>query len=324
MEEHHVKAAAVVLSCLGLVASPAALAQAYPSKPITLIVPFAAGSGTDGVARIVAQKLTERLKQQVLVENKAGASAQIGAEFVAKAAPDGYTLFMSTNTPHSANPSLFKSLRYDPIKDFTPIIRTGELPFALAVNPALPVKNLKELLDYAKAKPGKLSYATPNSTSLVASETIKFMAKVAIVGVPYKSSPQALTDLVGGQLEIYVVDFGSGLAMLKSGKVRTLAVTPARGSKIMPDVPPIARTLPGFDLTSWNGIFGPAKLPRPIVDRINAEVQAILAEKEVQDKLAAIGFEVGPSKTPEEFAKYVDDQLALWTKLIKQAGIKPE
>jgi len=315
---------AFALAALGLAAGPAAVAQTYPAKPITLIVPFAAGSGTDGVARIVAQKLSERLKQQVLVENKAGASAQIGAEYVAKAKPDGYTLFMTTNTSHSANPSLFKTLRYDPIKDFTPIVRTGELPFAVAVNPALPVKSLQELLDYAKANPGKISYATPNSTSLVASETIKAMAKVDIVGVQYKSSPQALTDLIGGQLEMYVVDLGSGLSTIKSGKVRTLAVTPARGSKILPDAPPVAKTLPGFDLTSWNGILGPAGLPKPIVDRLNAETQAVLAEKEVQDKLANIGFEVWPSKSPEEFAKYVADQLAYWTKLIKQAGIQPE
>ncbi|MFO1364218.1 MAG: tripartite tricarboxylate transporter substrate binding protein [Burkholderiales bacterium] len=313
----------VLALALALAAAPA-LAQDYPSKPITLVVPFAAGSGTDGVARIVGHKLAERLKQQVLVDNKAGASAQIGAEYVAKAKPDGYTLFMATNTPFSANPSLFKTLRYDPIKDFTPIVRVGELPFALAVNPKLPVSSTKELLDYARAHPGKISYATPNSTSLVASETIKRQAKVDIVGVPYKSSPQALTDLVGGQLEMYVVDLGSGLTTLKSGKVKTLAVTPARGTKILPGVPPVAQAVPGFDLTSWNGIFGPAGLPRPIVDKVNAEVLAVLAEKEVQEKLANIGFEVWPSKSPAEFAQYVGDQLALWTRLIKDAGIQPE
>jgi tripartite-type tricarboxylate transporter receptor subunit TctC len=153
---------------------------------------------------------------------------------------------------------------------------------------------------------------------------MKVAARINIVGVPYKASPQALTDLIGGQLEMYVVDLGSGLSTIKSGKVRTLAVTPARGSKILPDVPPIAATLPGFDLTSWNGIFGPANLPRPIVDRLHAEVQAVLAEKDVQDKLASIGFEVWPSKSPDEFARYVADQLAHWTKLIKAAGIQPE
>jgi len=305
-------------------AASTAVAQDYPSKPITLVVPFAAGSGTDGVARIVGQKLGERLKQQIVIENKAGASAQIGAEYVAKAKPDGYTLFMTTNTSHSANPSLFKTLRYDPIRDFTPIVRTGELPFAIAVSPKLPVSNMKELIAYAKANPGKISYATPNSTSLVASETIKVLAKVDLVGVQYKASPQALTDLVGGQLEMYVVDLGSGLSTLKSGKVKVLAVTPARGSKILPGVPPVADALPGFDLTSWNGIFGPAGLPKPIVDRLNAETLAVLAEKDVQEKLANVGFEVWPSKSPDEFAKYVADQLTRWTKMIKDAGIKAE
>ena len=312
------------LALLGLAIGSQTLAQTYPSSPITLVVPFAAGSGTDAVARVIAQKLSDRLRQQVVVDNKPGASAQIGAVFVARAKPDGYTLFMTTNTSHSANPSLFQNLKYDPIKDFTPIVRTGELPFALVVANHLPIKSMKELIDYAKANPGKLSYATPNSTSLVASETLKRMADINMVGVPYKSSPQAMTDVVGGQIELYVTDFGSGLAMIRADKVRTLAVTPANGSKILPNVPPVAQTLPGFDLTSWNGIFGPAGLPKPIVDRISTEVIAILAEKEVQDRLAVIGFEVMPSASPELFEKYVADQLTLWTRLIKQAGIKPE
>lgn len=312
------------LAIAGLIVCGQTLAQTYPSGPITLVVPFAAGSGTDAVARVIAQKLSDRLRQTVVVDNKPGASAQIGAVFVARAKPDGYTLLMTTNTSHSANPSLFQNLKYDPIKDFTPIVRTGELPFALVVANALPVRSMKELIDYAKANPGKLSYATPNSTSLVASETIKQMAGITVTGVPYKSSPQAMTDVVGGQIELYVTDFGSGLAMIKAEKVRVLAVTPAGGSRILPNVPAVAQTLPGFDLTSWNGIFAPAGLPRPIVDRLHAEVLAILSEKEVQDRLAVVGFEVMPSASPEMFTKYVADQLALWTRLIRQAGIKPE
>lgn len=312
-------------TALGLAHAGAALAQApYPAQPVTLVVPFAAGSGTDAIARTVGQKLSERLKQPVVIDNKPGASAQVGAQFVAKAKPDGYTLFMTTNTSHSANPSLFAALKYDPIKDFTPIARVGELPFALAVHPSVPAKSIKELIDYARAHPGKLSYATPNSTSLVATETIKRIAGVDIVGVPYKSSPQAMTDLIGGQVEVYVVDFGSGMSMIRTDKIRTLGVTTAEGSKILPGVPPIGKTVTGFDLTSWNGIFGPAGLPRPVVDRLNTELQAVLADKEVQDKLAQIGFEVWPTKTPDEFGKYVADQLAHWTTLIKQAGIKPE
>ena len=320
-----------LLASLGLAAALVAGAQpaqpappAWPTGPVSLVVPFAAGSGTDAVARTVAQKLGERLKQPVLVDNRPGASAQLAAQHVAKAKPDGYTLFMTTNTSHSANPSLFTALKYDPIKDFTPVARVGELPFVLAVNPALPVRSVKELIDHAKANPGKLSYGTPNSTSLVASETIKRLGGVDIVGIPYKSSPQALTDLIGGSLQVYVVDLGSGMATLKTDKVRTLGITTAEPSPLLPGVPPIARTLPGFDLTSWNGIFGPAGLPRPVVDRLNTELQAVLAEKEVQDKLGQIGFVVWPSKTPEAFGQYVAQQLTHWRTLIQAAGIQPE
>lgn len=318
------KLIASMLACLGLAAGAAAHAQTYPSRPITLVVPFAAGSGTDAVARVVAQKLGDRLHQTVIVDNKPGASAQIAAVYVAGAKPDGYTLMMTTNTSHSANPSLFKSLRYDPIKDFTPIALIGELPFAVAVNPKLPVKTFKEFIDYAKANPGKLSYGTPNSTSLVASETIKRLGGIDMLSVPYKSSPQALTDLISGQIQFYVVDLGSGMSMLKTDKVRTLAVTTAASTKLLPDVPPVAQTLPGFDLTSWNGVFGPAGLPRPVVERLHAELMAVAADKEVQDKLSQVGFQVSPSSSPDTFAKYVGDQLNHWSQLIRQAGIKPE
>lgn len=318
----------VIARVLGLLALAAATgtasAQAYPSGPVTLVVPFAAGSGTDAVARIVAKRLADRLKQPVLVDNKPGASAQIGAQHVAKAKPDGYTLFMTTNTSHSANPALFASLKYDPIKDFTPITRVGELPFALLVNAGFPARTLKELIDNARANPGKLSYATPNSTSLVASETIKRMAGLQVTAVPYKSSPQALTDLVGGQVQMYVADLGSTMGMIKAGNVRALAVTTRAPLKSLPGVPPVASEVPGFDLTSWNGIFGPAGLPAPVAERLNTEILQVLAEKEVQEQLALLGFEVWPSRNPDEFARYVAEQLAHWTALIKQAGIRPE
>ncbi len=307
-----------------VVCSSSAMAQTYPNKPITLVIPFAAGSGTDFVARTVAQKLSERLKQPVVVDNKAGASAQIAAQFVAKAAPDGYTLFMTTNTSHSANPWMFKTLNYDPIKDFTPIVRVGELPFALAINPKISAKTLQEFIDYAKKTPGKLAYATPNSTSLVAMETIKKIAGLDIVGVPYKASPQAMTDLISGEVQVYVVDLGSGMASLKSDRVRLLAVTTAKGSQSFPGTPAIASVVKGFDLVSWNGIFGPANLPRPIVDKINTEMQAVFADKDFQARIAATGFELDPTKTPEEFAKYVDFQLKHWGEMLRNAGVKPQ
>ncbi|RUP31706.1 MAG: tripartite tricarboxylate transporter substrate binding protein [Curvibacter sp.] len=305
-------------------AAPTTASGNYPAGPITLVVPFAAGSGTDSVARTLGQKLAERLRQPVLIDNRPGASAQLGAQYVAKAKPDGYTLFMTTNTSHSANPSLFAQLRYDPIKDFTPVAGVGELPFALAIHPSVPARNLSEFIAYAKARPGQLSYATPNSTSLVASETLKRIAGLDIVGVPYKSSPQAMTDLVGGQVQMYVADLGSGMSMLRSDKVRTLGITTAETSRLLPGVPPIGKTVPGFDLTSWNGVFGPAGLPPPVVERLNREINSVLADPEVQDKLAQIGFLVWPGATPEVFAQYVADQLRHWGQLIRQAGIRPE
>ncbi|MDO5624099.1 MAG: tripartite tricarboxylate transporter substrate binding protein [Pseudomonadota bacterium] len=310
--------------CFGALAAAHAAAQSYPDRTITVVVPFAAGSGTDAVARVVTQKLSDQLKQPVVVDNRPGASAQIAAQFVASAKPDGYTLLMTTNTSHSANPGLYKNLKYDPIKDFTPITRIGELPFVLAVNNNVPAKTLQEFIDYAKNNKDKLSYATPNSTSLVASETIKRMAGVDVLGVPYRSSPQAMTDLIGGQVQMYVVDLGSGMSMLQSGKVRPLAMTTAKPSKMLPNVPPVADTVKGFDLTSWNGILGPAGMPKPIVDKLNAELQSVLQDKDVRQKLEQLGFEIWPSKTPDEFSQYVGEQLVHWTSLIKQANIQQE
>jgi tripartite-type tricarboxylate transporter receptor subunit TctC len=309
---------------LGLLASSVAIGQTYPSAPVTLVVPFAAGSGTDAVARIVGKKLSDRLTQPVLIENRAGANGQIAAQFVAKAKADGYTLLMTTNTSHSANPSLVSNLKYDPIKDFTPVARVGELPFALVVSQNDSAKTLKEWIENAKRNPGKFSYATPNSTSLVASETIKRIAGIDVVGIPYKSSPQALTDLIGGSIHMYVVDLGSGISMIKAGTVKVLGVTTKEPLGAIPGAPPIATIVPGFDLTSWNGIFGPAGMPKPVADKINAELQQVLEDKEVKDRLNQLGFEIWPTKTPEDFAKYVNDQLVHWSVLIKQAGIRPE
>jgi len=320
------KAACALAVCysLGAASATAQTAIDYPKEPINLVVPFSPGSGTDAVARLVASQLGQRLGQPVVVDNKAGASAQIAAAYVAKAKPDGYTLFMTTNTSHSANPYLFKDLRYDPIRDFTPIARVGELPFALVVNPSVPAHSVAELFDYVRAHPDQLAYGTPNSTSLVASETLKYMTHTQIISVPYKSSPQALTDLVGNQIQIYVADLGSSWGTLKTDRVRTLGVTSAKGSSLLPNVPAIGQTLPGFDLTSWNGIFGPAGMPQDIVEKLNTELQTILNDPAVREQLAQIGFEVWPTTTPKEFAAYVQEQLDHWGTLIRQASIEPQ
>jgi len=314
-----------LLCALALLTTGAcAVAQVYPDRPVTIIVPFAAGSAADVIGRIVALKLAERLKQPVVVDNKPGATGQIGVEMAAKAKPDGYTLVLGSSTTHSANPSLYKTLRYDPVRDFTPIGRAGVLPYVLVVSPALPVRTTKELIDHAKASRSKLSFAYSNSTALLAAEMLGAMAGVELIKVAYKSGPQALTDMLAGHIDLYVVDFASGLPSIRGGKLRPLGLTTGQSSRQLPDVAPLSDTIPGFELSSWAGFFGPANLPKSISDRLAAELQTVLEDKEVQEKFAVVGFDVVPSKSREEFAKYVSDQTVHWARLIKQARIQPE
>jgi tripartite-type tricarboxylate transporter receptor subunit TctC len=313
---------AAVVGCLALTVTAPAQAQNYPTKQITWVVPNTAGSTTDVISRMISGKLSERLKQTIVIENKAGANTQIAAEAVSKAPADGYTLFFTTNTSHSANPVLYTSLRYDPIKDFTPIVRTGQVPFILLVNPSLPVKNTAELIAYAKANPGKLSYAYPVSAAQVSAETLKVKAGIDMVGVPYSGSPQALTDLMSGQIEVYFCDLVSARPHIESGKVRALAVTTMTRSKFLPDLPPVADTVPGFNLTSWSGVFaGGGNVPKPIVDRLSKEITEIMQEKDVQAQLDKLGFELFLTKDQGEFATFVSDQLKLWATMVNDAKI---
>jgi len=298
-------------------------AEPYPAKPIRLVVPFAAGSATDSVGRILAQELSQRLGQNVLVENRPGANGQLAATFVAKSAPDGYTLFMTTNTSHAANPHLYKTLPYDPVRDFEPIARVGTLPFMLVVTAGLPVETTAQLIAYAKAHPGTLAYAAANSTSLVGAETINVIAGTDLLRVSYKSSPEAILDLTAGRLQVMVADFVTAIPHVKAGKLKVLGVTTARRSSLLPEVPPIADTLKGFDLTSWNGLFAPAGTPQPVVARVARETLAILSRPDLRKRLAAIGFEVDPLG-PEPFGRYVRDQVAYWGKLVHAARIEPE
>ena len=320
--------AAATLFAVSSVLAPGARAQTtgdYPQQPIKLVVPFSAGSGTDAVARIVAKALSERLKTPVVVDNKAGANGAIAADFAARAAPDGYTLFMTTNTTHSANPSLMKRLPYDPVKDFTPVARMGNLPFMLVVNPSLPVKTVAELVDYAKANPGKLSYASGNSTGIVSGATLALMAGLDLLHVPYKSTPPAIGDVVSGQVSMMFVDLAAGLSMVKAGKLRALAVTTEQSTKLFPELPPLAATpvFKGFDITSWNGVFAPAGTPAPIVNKLNVALVEIVQDPAIRERLAAIGFDAFGS-TPEELKNFVSSELIKWAKLIKDAGIEPQ
>ncbi|KCB25527.1 Bug family tripartite tricarboxylate transporter substrate binding protein [Bordetella hinzii] len=311
--------------CLAMTAmgQPAA-ADTYPSKPITLVVPFPAGSGTDAVGRIFALELGNRLGQQIVVENKPGANATIAANYVARAKPDGYTLFVTTNTSHSAAPFLMKQVPYDPVKDFTAIARGGNLPFILVTNPKRPYKTVQELVDYARKHPGKVTYASGNSTGIVAGATLARRAGIDILHVPYKGTPQAMTDVVGGQVDFMFTDLASGLPFVQSGQLRALAVSTAERSAIVPGLPSMKEAgVADFDLNSWNGYFGPAGLPPAIVTRLNAAINDIVRDPAVKQKLAGLGFDAF-SGTPQDFAAFVAAQRDLWGKLIHDADIEAQ
>ena len=314
-----------MLTAAGLaLAATGASAQPYPSKPITIVVPFAAGSGTDSIARIIGQYLQNALNQSVVIENKVGASGVLAATSVARAAPDGYTLLMATNSTHSANPHLFKSLSYDPVKDFAPVARAGSYVFMLVVNPEVPAKTLPELVAYAKANPGKLTYASGNTTGIVAGETLKSKAGIDVLHIPYKSTPPAINDVLGGRVSMMFIDLAPGLEHVRAGTLRPLAVTTRERSALLPDLPSLSEAgIPGYDVTSYAALFAPAGTPKDIVDRLNAEVQKIIANPDAKARIAITGFDAfsGP---PETLATFVQSELVNWGKLIKDAGIEPQ
>lgn len=296
----------------------------YPAKPINLVIPFPAGSGTDAVGRIFATELSKILGQQVVIENKPGGNATIAASYVARMQPDGYTLFLTTNTSHSAAPWLMKNVSYDPVKDFTPIARGGNLPFILVINPKLPVKSVEELVAYAKKNPGKLNYASGNSTGIVGGATFAARAGIDLVHVPYKGTPQAMTDVVGGQVDMMFVDVAAGMPLVKSGQLKAIAVSTANRSALLPDLPSMAEAgVKDFDLISWNGYFGPAGLPPEVVTKVNAAINQIVNDPDTKKRLSVLGFDAF-SGTPQDFSVFVDQQLTLWKQLIQDAGIKPE
>jgi tripartite-type tricarboxylate transporter receptor subunit TctC len=320
-----VSRALVALPLAAALMSGAALAQqTYPTRTITLVLPFAAGSGTDTTTRIISQHLGAALGVGIVIDNKPGANGMIAATYVARAAPDGYTLFVTTNTTHSANPYLLKTLSYDPVKDFTPIARTGDLPFMLVVNPELPAKTVGELVAYGKANPGKLTYASGSSSSIVSGATFAYNAKIDMLHVPYKSSPPALNDVIGGRVSMMFIDILTGLPHVNGGALRALAVTTKDRSPLVSNLPSMQEAgVPDFDITSWQGYFGPAGLPKEIVTKLNAEIRKIVEKPEIKAQLATLGMDAF-SGTPDELAAFVKDQLVLWEKLITNAGIEKQ
>ena len=303
-------------------ASPAD-AQTYPAHPAKLVVPFPAGSATDQVARLVGAQLQEALGQPFVVENKAGAQGAIAAAEAAKAAPDGYTLMLTTNTPHAANVSLFKKLAYDPVKDFTPIARIATTSFMLMVRSDFPAADLKAFLADVRKQPGKLSAGYGSSGSQVSAAMLKQMAKLDFVDVPYKGIPQAITDTMGGSLAFTFVDLSNAIAQAKGGKLRGLAVTSAKRTSLAPDLPALAEELPGYEIIAWFALVAPARLPQPLVQRLYEATLKALARPEVKEKFAAIGTDVAPLD-PAQLGKFIAAEVANWAKLIRLAGIQPE
>lgn len=320
------RAAAFLIAAASVLGAGATSAQTttYPNRTITLVLPFSAGGGTDTATRIISQHLGTVLGRGVVIENKAGANGMLAASHVARSAPDGYTVLVTTNTTHSANPSLLKTLTYDPIKDFTPIVRTGDLPFVLLVHPDVPATSVAEFIAYAKANPGKLTYASGNSTAIVSGATFARRAGIDMLHVPYKSTPPALNDLIAGRITMMFADVMTGLPHVNSKALRALAVTTKARSALVPDLPSMEEAgVPDFDITSWQAYFGPANMPKDIVTRLNSEIRKIVEKPEIKAQLAGLGMEAF-SGTPEELDAFVKEQLVQWTRLIKDAGIEPQ
>lgn len=310
----------IALLVLGV--APGALAQ---SKPVTFVIPFAAGGGSDVMARIIAEPLSQRLGQQIIVENKPGGGATIGADFVAKSAPDGTTWLHTSPGPQIINPFLMQKLPYDPDKDLLPVARLGTFTSVLAVHPGVPAKNIAELISYAKANPRKLNFASAGigSGSHLASEYFKTVAGIEIVHVPYKGTGNALQDLIAGNVQMTIDSMAALLPAIKAGQLRALAVTTLQRSPVLPDVPTLADTLAGFDASPMNYLSVRGGTPREIVDRINREVNAVLAMPAIRERLLGIGVVVTPS-TPEEIAQQVRSEQAKWKKVIEVSGAKAE
>ncbi|MBD8658008.1 tripartite tricarboxylate transporter substrate binding protein [Oxalobacteraceae sp. CFBP 13730] len=311
-------------SALGLLAlTPlAAQAQAFPTKAITIIVPFSAGGTTDILARVLGQFISKDLGQPVIIDNRAGAGGNIGTQLVARAAPDGYTILMGTVGTHAINQSLYPKLAFDPIKDFAPLTRVALVPNLLVANPAQPFKTVKELMAYAKANPGKVTFGSSGSgTSIhLSGELFKQMAGVDIQHVAYKGSAPAVNDLLGNHIAIMFDNMPSAIGHVKAGKLRPLAVTTAQRSPALPDVPTIAEAgVPGYEATSWFGLLAPAGTPAPVVTKLNAAILKALADPDVKKKLLEQGAEPA-GETPAQFAAFIASETVKWGKIVKQSG----
>ena len=301
---------------------PLAMAgRARAADIVRLVVPFAAGSYTDTVARLTAPGLSQRLGKTVIIENRGGANGIIGAEYVARRAPpDGLTLLVGGASVNTINPSVYTSLPYDPEADLLPVARIGMLPFVLLVNATVPVQSVAELIEYAKKNPGKLAYGTPNAATLVGTEAFKRAGGVDLLRVSYKASPEATNDLASNQIQVLIADLATAMPLLPTGKVRLLAVTMKARSPALPDAPPIAETLPGYDLSAWTGLLAPGRTPPEAVKPIFEALRATLADADLQARFKAIGFDIDPMP-PETFRPYIHAEIEKWRAVVRDVGI---
>ena len=309
-----------------LSARPAPAEAAYPNRTIKLVVPFPAGGTTDLLGRLVADQLRGGLGATVIVENKPGASTTLAAEYVARSAPDGFTIMIATTTTLGINKSLYKNLPYDPVKDFAAISLVAAIPFALIVNPAVPVKTLAEFIAYAKANPG-LAYGSAGNGSPhhLGAEMMKAATGINIRHVPYKGSVQAMLDVIAGQTSFMVMDLQPALPQIRDGKVRAIGVTTLKRVAAAPDIPTLAESgLAGFELVGWQGIVAPAATSRSIVDRLAAEIGKLLGESVTQQRLAAMALEPLTGSTPDSFADFIRSEVARWAEIVRKSGVQPE
>ncbi|HWP86998.1 MAG TPA: tripartite tricarboxylate transporter substrate binding protein [Burkholderiales bacterium] len=316
----------LAFSVLGMIIAAVAGAQNYPVKPIRLVSPYPPGGANDILARIVGQKLGESLGQQIVIENRGGATGNIGAEYVAKAAPDGYTILMGQASNLTINVSLMSKMPYDPVKDLAPVTLVATTPNLLVVHPSLPVRTVKDLVALAKAKPGSVNYASSGSGSAghLAGELFKRVAHIDMVHIPYKGAAPALTDVVAGQAQIYFTSPVSATPFVKGGRLRMVAVTSLKRSPSLPDIPTVAESgYPDFDVVSWWGILTPAGVPKDIITKLHTEIVKVLTLPEIKAKFADQGADVA-NDTPEHFAAYIKSEIAKWAKLIKELGVKSE
>lgn len=319
------KLVANLVTALGLLAAAGAQAQdTFPSQNIRFVVPFTAGSATDTLARVLANRMSMTLGRSVVVENIAGGNGIPAAQNVARAAPDGYTVFVTSNTTHASNQSLLKKVPYDAVADFEPITKLGTITLALVANPSVPANDLKELIAYAKANPGKLTFGAGSTSSRMSGELLKTMAGIDMLYVPYKSNPQAVTDLLGGQISIFFGDISTALPPVRAGKLKGFAVSGIKRSSLAPDLPTIDELgLKGYELTAWFAAYAPAKTPKPIIDKLNAAFREALGDKDVSARLLTAGIEPEGS-TPDELRKFQAAETQKWKQIAADAKIEPE